>query len=60
MWYQTDRFIPRESAVQAGVKRDLQPRLDWIYDWIDSQLAPGAGTISSATRSRPPTSSASC
>jgi len=38
MWYQTDRFV-FDADVQAGIKRDLEPRLDWIFDWIDSQLA---------------------
>src|SRR4029079_4762441 len=36
MWYQTDRFI-FDPDVQAGVKRDLEPRLNEIFDWIDSQ-----------------------
>ena len=40
MWYQTDRFIQGE-AVRAGVQRDLEPRLDEIFDWIDSQLEDG-------------------
>jgi len=38
LWYQTDRFIV-DPDVQAGVHRDLEPRLDEIFDWIDSQLA---------------------
>ena len=37
MWYQTDRFI-FDPDVQAGVKRDLEPRLNEIFDWIDSQI----------------------
>ena len=58
MWYQTDRFIQGE-AVRAGVQRDLEPRLDEIFDWIDSQLET-AGRTCSARRSRRPTSTASC
>ena len=56
MWYQTDRFIQGE-AVRAGVQRDLEPRLDEIFDWIDSQLEDGRPYLS-ATRSRRPTSTA--
>src|SRR4029078_12040959 len=37
MCHQPDRFI-FDPDVQAGVKRDLEPRLDEIFDWIDSQL----------------------
>jgi glutathione S-transferase len=37
LWYQTDRFIS-DPDVQAGVTRDLEPRLNQIFDWIDAQI----------------------
>ena len=36
-WYQTDRYVDDED-VRARVKADLEPKLDLIYDWIDSEL----------------------